>query len=353
MTNRFIACAAVLVLFATTIRPSVAGAQGPKPLPAQRGIMLSGRIQEVYNTTSVDSLPADEWALRRVRIGARFRLNRFVSGRVQQDYSGDRFSIKDAYVQLEAGPGLRLLVGQSQRPFSPIARANELRIPVIEKTAKIRGLKARDAQDLVQSLGYSSRDVGFQLLGTIPSPLAPVDYEIALLRGPLDLSVPGIHPYQLGARLSAPVAPRTRVGAAWSRRDFVPGTTGSTPGIRHGNAFVADLEFGGFDAGPHLIGEVISGEMDPYEDRSFRAVQGLASYRFNPRSTVISGVEPGVRASSSRVVGGAAEGGFLLTPALSAYVHKQSRITLNYNLWSPESGAAGQHDWKLLFQLAF
>jgi hypothetical protein len=67
----------------------------------------------------------------------------------------------------------------------------------------------------------------------------------------------------------------------------------------------------------------------------------------------VTGVEPGLRASTSHVRGGAGEGGVLVTPAISAYVHGESRVTLNYSQWRPESGARGEHDWKLLFQLAF
>lgn len=351
MIHRSTARAAALLAFAAALHPLAARAQGPAPLPAKRGVELSGRVQEVYNTTSVDSLPDGEWTLRRIRLSARFRLNRFVSGRVQPDYSGGEFAFKDAYLQFEASPALRVLVGQSHRPFNPVARANEARVPMVEKTAKIRGVKARDAEDLVTSLGYANRDTGVQLLGALPVPLFPLQYELAAVRGPLDTSAPGIHPFQLGARLSASVAPGLRVGAAWSRRDFAP-AEGAAGAIRPGDAYVADAEYGNYDRGPHLIAEAMTGEIDPFLDRHFDALQGMASYRFNPRR-FLSGVEPGLRASSSRVVGGAAEGGLLLTPALSAYLRGDSRVTLNYSLWRPQSRAAERHDWKLLFQMAF
>jgi len=173
------------------------------------------------------------------------------------------------------------------------------------------------------------------------------------VRGPLDTSVPGLHPFQLGARLSASVAPGLRMGAAWSRRDFASETDGPASEIRPGSAYVVDAEYGNYDRGPHLIAEAMTGEMDPFLDRHFDALQGIASYRFNPRRRFLSGVEPGLRASSSRVVGGAAEGGALVTPALSAYLRGDSRVTLNYSVWRPQSHAPEQHDWKLLFQLAF
>jgi hypothetical protein len=345
--------AAALLAFAATIHPLAALAQGPAPLPAKRGVELSGRVQEVYSTASVDSLPDGEWSLRRVRLSARFRLNRFISGRVQPDYSGGEFAFKDAYLQFEAGPALRVLVGQSHRPFNPVARANEARVPMVEKTAKIRGVKARDAEDLVTSLGYANRDTGVQLLGALPVPHFPLQYELAAVRGPLDTSAPGLHPFQLGARLSATVAPELRVGAAWSRRDFAPTTGGAAGEIRPGSAYVADAEYGNYNGGPHLIAEAMTGEMDPFLDRHFDALQGFASYRFNPRRRFLSGVEPGLRASSSRVVGGAGEGGVLVTPAVSAYLRGDSRVTLNYSVWRPQSRAAEQHDWKVLFQMAF
>lgn len=353
MIARYFACAASLFLAALSILPVPAPAQGPAPLPAERGVTFSGRILEVYSITSVDSIPRGDWTLRRVRVGARFRLNSVVSGRIQPDYSADHFSFKDAYLQFEARPDLRVLVGQSQRPFSPLARANELRVPVIEKTAGIRGLGARDAQTLVQSAGYSSRDLGVQLLGTVPLRRLPVEYELALLQGPLAHAALDLGGYQLGARVSAVVAPQVRVGAAWSRRDFPSRTSGGLAETRNGDAFVGDVEIGGYREGPHFLAEVITGDLDPGQVRSFRALHALASYRLDPHSALVSGVEPGLRASAARVRGGAPESGLLLTPALSAYLHHESRITLNYDLWQPESGEPTMHDWKLLLQLAF
>jgi hypothetical protein len=227
---------------------------------------------------------------------------------------------------------------------------------VVEKTAKMRGVRTLDAQDLIQSLGYSSRDVGVQLLGALPLPHLPLQYELAVLRGPLETPDSGLHPYQLGARLSATVAPGLRVGTAWSRRDFATGPSsiaGAAHEIRPGDAFDLDVEYGDFEGGPHVIGEVVRGVVDPYLDRRFGTAQLIASYRFNPGGPIVTGIEPGLRASSSHIRDGAGEGGVLLTPAISAYVRGESRVTLNYSQWRPETGARGEHDWKLLFQLAF
>lgn len=354
MIDRTTARAAAFFLFVAVTHPLAASAQGPSPLPAKRGVEVGGRVQEVYNTTSVDSMPGGEWTLRRVRLSAKFRLNHLISGRVQPDYSGGEFAFKDAYLQVEAGRGMRVLLGQSHRPFNAMARANEVRVPVIEKTAKIRGVKARDAEDLVTSLGYASRDTGIQLLGALRTPHLPLQYELMLVRGPLDIDTDGLHPHQLGARLSASVAPGLRLGAAWSRRDFASPTDVVVTETRSGDAYVVDAEYGNFDRGPHFIGELITGEMDPYRDRHFNATQALASFRFNPRRGLLSGVEPGLRASASRVVGGAAEGGLLVTPALSAYFGGgDTRLALNYSLWRSDSETAERHDWKVLFQLAF
>lgn len=253
MTRRSAARAAALV-FCTALRPLAARAQGPAPLPAHPGVELGGRVQEVYSTTSVDSMPYGEWRLRRLRLSARFRLNRVISGRVQPDYSGGEFSFKDAYAQFEAWRGVRVLVGQSHRPFNPMARANEPRVPVIEKTARIRGVKARDAEELVTSLGYANRDTGVQLLGGLPVPHLPLQYELMLARGPLEVATDRFRPHQLGARLSASVAPQLRLGGAWGRREFAPQTRGSDAGTRAGDSYVADAEYGNYARGPHLIG---------------------------------------------------------------------------------------------------
>lgn len=77
-------------------------------------LTLSGRVQTQFNTTRVDGEPAMPWMMRRARLEARVRVNERVGGKIQPDFSGERFTLKDAYVLLTLSPALQRLAGQDR-----------------------------------------------------------------------------------------------------------------------------------------------------------------------------------------------------------------------------------------------
>ncbi|HEX5869084.1 MAG TPA: porin, partial [Longimicrobium sp.] len=128
-------------------------------------ITFGGRVQTIFNTTSVDEHPATETELRRVRLEATVQFGRVVSGRIQPEFAGPRVLLRDAYVRLNLDPAFQIWAGQAHRPFGVISPASSARNPTPEKGVRIRGVVGFEHFNLLAVLGYSERDVGIQLRG--------------------------------------------------------------------------------------------------------------------------------------------------------------------------------------------
>lgn len=323
-------------------------------------ITFGGRVQTVFNTTSVDDLPVAQTELRRVRLGADFQLGELVQGRIQPEFAGSRVTLKDAYVRLNFDPGLQLWAGQAHRPFGAISPVSTLRISPIEKGVRIRGVQdAFDEYNLLLNLGYSDRDVGLQLRGEPKDAPLGLSYAAGFFNGPAATRAPEENTWQAVARVAARPASAVRLGVSWSRIDHVLEATGADPlETREGQAWAADVELGSERGGLHVIGEATYGDFDPFAEAKFFGAQGWVGYRTGPFSSRIAAVEPMLRVSygDPDVDGGAdvgdAHGGTLVTPGVSLWLGGGNRFALNWELWSPDDGER-VHSVKALFQLAF
>lgn len=346
----------LLLLLATA--PS-AGAQGFQIASDSMRLTLSGRVQTIFSTTDAPGFAATEFALRRVRLEANVRVNRLVSAKVQPDYAGSRVQLKDAYVRLSLDPALELVAGQAHRPFGLITQISSTRIIPIERGVRIRGVTgARDHDALLTELGYADRDVGLQAMGRVPGLPGGLTYAAGVFNGPLRGEVPSASSIQYAARLAASPARGVRVGAAWSRRDFVEDAGASALVLRGGNAWEVDLDLGSAAAGPRLVAELVAGDTDPFQDARFRAAQGWLAYRTRAVSPTVSGVEPFLRVSHGDPdTGGDAVlpdlvGGTLVTPGVNLWLGGLNRVAVNWDAWNPETGDA-RSSLKVLFQVVF
>lgn len=319
-------------------------------------VALNGRVQTQFNTTSVDGVPASEIVLRRVRFGVTVQVNERVDGRIQADVAGGGIGLSDAYVQVTASPGLRLLAGRAHRPFGALEQISSAAILPIEKGLRIRGVSDHDLASLLMGLGYGDRDVGVQLRGTPSGLPLGASYAVGYFAGPLRGQAGSRHSGQWVARAMASPAPRTRVGVAWSHRAFLHATAVDVPDVRAGNALVADLEYGstGTEAGPYLGVEAAAGDFDPHAGERFRGAQVWAGYRFLGTGPVTL-LEPITRVSRvgiDRVPGAAApRGGILLTPGFNTYFGGANRVMANYDLYL-RSGLPAQTSVKVQMQFA-
>jgi hypothetical protein len=323
-------------------------------------VSFGGRVQTQFNTTTVESEPSTEIALRRVRLEATVKLNDWVTAKIQPEYAGSRVSVRDAYVRFAFDPALNLVAGQAHRPFGRVVPTSSARMLPIERGLRIRGLpNAREEHNLIVELGYAERDVGLQLTGEPEWAPLGLSYAVGVFNGPARGDARELNTYQLVARAAMEPVDRLKLGASWSRRDFVvPDTLNEDVlSIRDGHAWAVDAEYGEYAPGLHLLGEAVFGDYDPAEDVRFTGVQGWLGYRSRTLGRKLTNVEPMLRVSVGDVDGEpsrlAVEGGTLLTPGINLYFGPLNRIMLNYDLWSPDGDGDREGSFKLQFQAAF
>jgi hypothetical protein len=327
--------------------------------PDSSRITFNGRVQTIFNTTSVDDEPVTETELRRVRLEAAMQLNRVVSGKIQPEFAGSRVSLRDAYVKLTLDPAFQIWAGQAHRPFGVVSPYSTVRIPTAEKGLRIRGVQGYEHFNLLSGLGYSDREVGLQLRGEPKDAPLGISYAAGIFNGPARDDVPEENTYQVVARLAAQPLPWLRAGVSFSRIDFGRDLGSDIQGtvVSEGAAWEADVELGSERGGPRLVAEVARGDSDPFAEAEFISAQGWVAYRTGRASSTISALEPFVRVSFADpdVDAEALDlptGGTLVTPGINLWLGGLNRLGLFYDLWNPDTGE-GARSFKALFQVAF
>lgn len=347
---------------AAALLPAALGAQETPPVVFRANaleVAVGGRVQTQFNTTTVETEPATEIALRRVRLEAIVKVNDWVTAKIQPEYAGSRVSLRDAYVRFAFDPALTLVAGQAHRPFGTVVPTSSARMLPIERGVRIRGLPdAREEHNLIVDLGYADRDVGLQLVGEPEWAPLGLSYVVGVFNGPARGEAREENTYQLAARAAVrPVEP-LRLGVSWSRRDFAvqDSAVSERLDIRRGHAWAVDAEYGRYAPGLHLLGEVAMGDLDPASGAEFRGAQGWLGFRTGAPGSKLTGVEPVVRVSWGDVDGEserlAVTGGTLVTPGVNFYFGPLNRIMFNYDFWSPE-GDGSEGSFKVMFQVAF
>jgi hypothetical protein len=326
--------------------------------PDSSRLTFNGRIQTQFNTSSQDGVPQAETALRRVRLESTFQLTRVVSGRISPEFAGSRVSIRDAYVRFALDPALVVWAGQAFRPFSAVAMSSSARMLPIERGLRIRGLSDEfDEYNLVSDLGYGDRDVGLQLRGEPAGAPLKLSYAVGWFNGPARSRFPRENTGQFVARVGVAPVPGLKLNASYSARDFGRGDDDVV--VKRGGAWEADVQIGSDRGGLHMIGEVVTGDFDPFLGARFVGAHGWLGYRTHRVSPTISAVEPMVRVSYAEIDSGdtpaqalGASGGTLVTPGVNLWLGGLNRFSLNYDIWNSQAGeSAGS--LKAQFQLAF
>ncbi len=347
---------------AAALLPAGLGAQEAPPVVFRSNaleVAIGGRVQTQFNTTSAETEPATEIALRRVRLEATVKVNEWVTAKIQPEYAGSRVNVRDAYVRFAFDPALTLLAGQAHRPFGTVVPTSSARMLPIERGVRIRGLPdAREEHNLVVDLGYADRDVGLQLTGEPEWAPLGLSYALGVFNGPARAEAREENTYQLAARAAVrPVEP-LRLGVSWSRRDFAvqDSAVSELLDVRRGHAWAVDAEWGRYVPGLHLLGEVAMGDLDPVSGAGFRGAQGWLGFRTGALGSKLTGVEPVLRVSWGDVDGEserlAVTGGTLVTPGVNLYFGPLNRIMLNYDFWRGDGGGS-EGSFKVQFQAAF
>lgn len=332
--------------------PAAAQQTGPVLRAGAAEITIGGRVHTQFTTSSVDTVPVQEWVLRRVRLESTVKVNDVVGGKVQLDFAGNRVAIKDAYLTMELDPAFRIVAGNQHRPFGIITQTTSNRILFAERGARIRGLTdSWEEHNLVADLGYADRDLGLQITGAPHGAPAGLFYGVGYFNGPARRPALQEDTYQLTARAGIKPARNVTLAGSWSRRDFARGDT-----THAGTAFALDAEIGHYGPGFHFVGEVVTGDFDPFRDARFFGAQGWVGYRTRELRGSIKHVEPALRLSHGDPDidedQDVAVGGLLVTPGVNLYLGGQNRIMFNADLWRGDNGRREQ-SFKTQFQLAF
>jgi hypothetical protein len=350
--NRFQMRVVATLSALAVVGPAAAQQTGPVLRTGAAEITIGGRVHTQFTTSSVDTVPVQEWVLRRLRLESTVKVNDVVGGKISVDFAGNRVTIKDAYLTMELDPAFRIQAGNQHRPFGVFAQTSSNRIPFAERGARIRGLsEAFDEHNLLLDLGYTDRDLGLQISGAPRNAPAGLFYGVGYFNGPARRPTLNQDSYQLAARVGVKPLRNVTVAGSWSRRDFAAGDT-----TRTGMAWALDAEVGSYAPGFHFVGEVTTGDFDPFEDARFFGAQAWLAYRTREMGGRIKHIEPALRVSHGDPEmdddQDVAVGGLLVTPGLNLYVGGMNRIMFNADFWHADTGRR-ENSFKTQFQLAF
>lgn len=354
----------VLLAFAVT---SISDAQEVR-VGGDATLKIGGRLQIQYNTTSVDStggspLHSNEFLLRRARLTFDITFSDFIDARIEPDYSTiggvGLFSLRDAYIRLTFGTGLRATVGQFKRPFDLFELTSSTQILVTERGGRIRGVRACgdfltvcSLSNISTGLLYSDRDLGLMFDGQ-------------LVPGRLRYAVSATNGQTLGVREEDSGKQVTGRVSATALKDIVVSGNLAWKEYAHpltsvadrATAWGADLEIGNFSKGLHIQAGIIGGDNwrqstpDSSGIVSFLTGQVITTYRIPVANEWIDGIEPIARASWADPDRSAADdGGWLLTPGVILHLGSRNRLHINVDVWVPKTG---ETEYALLTQLNF
>ena len=323
-------------------------------------VRLSGRIHVQFATTSVDSadgapVPSSEFVLRRARLTFDMTVNDLVSARIEPDYSTNtgvgRFTLRDAFIRLTVGPGLRATLGQFKRPFDLFQLASTTQLTVAERGGRIRGVRACGPiltvcsySNLAVGLLYADRDLGLMLDGdAVPRRLR---YAVAVTNGEPFFSLQETSSgKQVTGRLSAVPVAGVTVSANGSSKEYQHPTTAAAG---RATAWGGDVEVGDYGGGLHLQAALIGGDNwrvarlapeDTTDVVGFLTGQAIATYRQAIAGRWITGLEPAARASWADPNRGLAlDDGWLLTPGVILHFRGRNMVYVNVDVWLPKTG---------------
>jgi hypothetical protein len=351
------------------LRAALVVALTASPLAAQEPVVkakIIARMQAQFNTTSVDeqalitsrgatALPASQFEMRRLRLGAELSFDEWLTGKFEFEAAMARLAMRDVYLQAAFSDGFQVKAGQFKKSFSLIELTSETGLPVIERGVRIRGLTDAlaiadstaggtrvlssfkgttlpgEEQELIEVMAYKSYDLGAAVTGK----LGGFGYEVGLFNGPGSDRADDNSGKSIAARATYKLKTKMPVtlGAALSRRDY---RVASKPAIidETGTAYEAEIEIGAFRRpGLHFLGEVTMGTTLGYDDE-FTGAQGILAW-FKPVSGKrVEGIEVAGRASYGDPRGTVDDDeGLLLTPGFNVYFQGRNRFMINWDIY--------------------
>lgn len=289
--------------------------------------------------------------MERLRLQARLGINGRVASRLQMDYDAGEWSVDDAWVRLETGRSVRLLLGQAKRPFTVLSMRGGSQVSPASRGASLDGVSAVEEQNLVSDLGLGDRAVGVQLSG--PVPFTPRTVHATAGFFPADARRAPLEPdgAQVSVRVDGPVRSGVVVGGAWSTR-FSGGAGDSA--LPAGTAVGLDVEVGDDAPGVHLLAEVVAGGSRGADAGRYAGAHAWLMYRASAQVPARVVVEPLLRWSKAAGDVPAGDAGTLITGGLNVYVGdpaRWNRLSVNCDLWRPAGSAPHARGLKVGLQV--
>ena len=310
-------------------------------------VTLGARVQAQYETSSVEGAPSS-FFIRRAWVTIDGRLNDLVTGRAQ--FNIDGASVLEAYLELTPSDGLQIQLGQFKKAMSYFWLVPNAWLGIIERDARVTGVDHCPGVGsvctygrLTDALGLDNYEPGILAQGR---PSDVFGYRFTLTNGE------GIGNKDVNTGKSAsgqlslfPAGGDTRVSAYFALDETLD-SHGETMGVP---AIGAEIEFGTWLGGPHLIANVLEGRnWKLSDDAKFSALQFMAFwYVPTAPESGISGIEPMFRVSW--VDSGAEDPekvtGTAITPGVMVYFAGRNGISTNVDFYS--SGGRSDWSWKV------
>jgi Phosphate-selective porin O and P len=308
---------------------------------------LGGRVHVQMSGSSVDSVPATEFLLRRARIWAASRLNDWIDAAVQVDVSKGEVAARYAFIRFEFDPAFIVTTGQFKRAFDLFELTSSSQILAVERDGNIPGVTDCTGVSGVcsysrfsEKLQHSSVDVGVLVEGDLAD--GRLSYGATLTNGGGSNTRETNDSKSFSGRLEWYPAERLRVGGNYSLHDFTNEVTGQD---EYSPARAFDVEWGDFEQGLHVQLGIMSGDNWRAPDASgespeFLTYQGIATYKAvlsNPGKVLA--VEPTGRVSwgdPDRTT--LRDAGWLMTPGVILHFTGRNRLAANVDVWRPQTG---------------
>ncbi len=315
---------------------------------------LGGRVHVQYNTSSVDEDVASEFKLRRARIWVAARINDWIDGAADIDFSGASASATLVFIRFAVDPSLHISVGQLKRAFDVFELTSSADILVVERDGAIRGVDGCAGvgglcsySRFTEQLDLSSLDVGVMLEGSVAG--GRLSYLTTLTNGPGRNQVDENSAKSWSGRLAWHAGHTVTLAANAAFHDH-PGADGSAAYAPAGGL---DVEVGDFKQGLHIQAGLLTGdnwrnEVADGGTSTFLTTQAIVTYQFPLQGGKIQSVEPLARVSwgdPDRDASG--DGGILLTPGVVLHLDGRNKLAANLDAWRPQGGSTA---WSLKMQ---
>jgi hypothetical protein len=327
-------------------------------------IKITGRLHAMYDYSSSAEELSSAFLIRRARITMEIKINDWISGKIQPDYSTgfgleNGLRLKDAYIDFIFSEPFRIRFGQFKRPFDRFELTSSTQTLVIERTGVVRGVddcagvgSVCSYSRLTQKLGFADRDVGIEIGGRIAghwiwsasATNGAIFEDIVTFQdaGGLD-SLVFSDGKSFGGRLEYRGS-NLVVGANAAAHDYANAV--KMDAVEYGYGYGADLDWGDYSsAGWHVKAGITAG--DNWKDldaagspAAFMTAQGILAYRFGlTDNKYLEGVELVGRASyADPNTDSSDDEGLLFTPGVVTYFSGRNKAAINADIYKPGVG---------------